>query len=248
MGEWDIRGQSVFSMDGSKYATTSHGGSTGKVFLADFDRCYGILSSPKEIIMPIGSEHNPNDTTLLEHLSVGLAYSPNAQLLYVISKRNIYQYDLQNETWYYVAGLDTSFIEFQDYDASYLGPDNKLYIGNFAGLSTQMSVINNPDIKGAGCNFCPRCLRLDTVGIAGTPPCMPNYSLGAQTCWPLGSTQLTVDSQQLVLYPNPVSHKLYIKTESKQKRELYNSVGQLLLIQNIFKKRPCLILFCGKGK
>ncbi len=89
-GGWDIRGQSVFSSDGSQYATTTHGGSSGQIFLADFDRCYGILSNPKVIIMPVGSQHDPADTTLPEHLSVGLAYSPNGKLLYVISMSNIW--------------------------------------------------------------------------------------------------------------------------------------------------------------
>jgi hypothetical protein len=35
-------------------------------------------------------------------------------------------------------------------------------------------------------------------------------------------------SNILVAYPNPASTVLYIKSESKEKRELYNSVGQLL--------------------
>jgi hypothetical protein len=230
-GAWDIRGMSTFNVNGNKYASTSHGSSTGKIFMADFDRCYGILSNPKEIVMPVGSQHIPNDTTITEHLSVALAYSPNSEILYVISMSNIYQYDLQNDSWYHVAGLDTSYQKFQDYDASYIGADGKLYIGNFGGGSKQMSVINNPDVKGAGCNFCPRCLRLDSLGIytaAGTPPCMPNYSLGKDSCYPLGVSHYMDKSNILVAYPNPASTVLYIKSESKEKRELYNSVGQLL--------------------
>jgi len=230
-GGWDIRGMSTFNSEGNKYATTSHGSSTGKIFMADFDRCYGILSNPKEIIMPAGSQHIPNDTTITERLSVALSYSPNSEFLYVISMSNIYQYDLQNDTWYHVAGLDTTYLKFQDYDASYFGPDGKLYIGNFGGGSKQMSRIDNPDIKGAGCNFCPRCLRLDSLGIyaaAGTPPCMPNYSLGADSCWPVGITQYIHEKTQLEVYPNPTSSTLYIKSTSNSKRELFNSIGQLL--------------------
>ncbi|MBK7041065.1 MAG: T9SS type A sorting domain-containing protein [Bacteroidetes bacterium] len=33
---------------------------------------------------------------------------------------------------------------------------------------------------------------------------------------------------KLEVYPNPSSTSLYIKTESKEQRELYNSIGQLL--------------------
>jgi hypothetical protein len=230
-GVWDITGQSTFSSNGRKYATTSHGSSSGKIFLADFDRCYGILSNPKEIIMPWGYSHNINDTSEKERLIKGLAFSPNDELLYVISESNIYQYDLQVDTWFHVAGLDTSWQKFQFYDASYLGPDGKLYIGNFGGLSKQMSVINNPDVKGAGCNFCPRCLRFDSLGLyaaASTPPCMPNYSLGKDTCWALDVTEHLAVKNELEVFPNPSSTVLYIKSKSKSNRELFNSIGQLL--------------------
>jgi hypothetical protein len=231
-GPWDIRGQSAFSEDGSKYATTSHGGSSGKIFIADFDRCYGILSNPKEILMPVGSHHNPNDTAEKEHLSVGLAYSPNNKFLYVISKRNMYQYDLQDETWYHIAGLDTTFIQFQDYETCYMGQNGRLYIGNFHGGSTQMSVIDSPDVKGVGCSFCPRCLRLDTVGIAGTPPCMPNYTLGAQECWPLSNQDITINHSTFNVYPNPVSNKLKIDNATMKIKTLYNAIGLLILTTN----------------
>jgi hypothetical protein len=230
-GNWDIRGQSTFSSDGRKYATTSHGSSTGKIFLADFDRCYGIVSNPKEIIMPTGSQHKPWDTTIMEKLSVGLAFSPNGEILYVISASNIYQYVLQNDNWFHLAGLDTIFAQFSNYDASYLGADNKIYIGNFAAQFKQMSVINNPDVKGAGCNFCPRCLRLDSVFWAGgvtTPPCMPNYNLGKDTCWALDVTEHLEVKNELEVFPNPSSTILYIKSKSHSNRELFNSIGQLL--------------------
>jgi hypothetical protein len=63
-----------------------------------------------------------------------------------------------------------------------------------------------------------------------TPPTTPIDELVStgQPCWPLSSTQFEVDSLQIAVYPNPVSYKLYIETKRKGKRELYNSVGQLL--------------------
>jgi hypothetical protein len=232
-GVWDIKGQSVFRKDGSQYATTVQGNSTGEVFIADFERCYGILTNPKVIIAPQGSQHNPFDTTIKERLPVGLAYSPNGQLLYVITMSNIYQYDLQDNTWYHVAGLDTSYQKFQDYNASYLGPDDKLYIGNFAGLSKQMSVINNPDIKGAGCNFCPRCFRVDSVffyGAITTPPCMPNYGLGAQVCWPLANEEQILENEELVVFPNPTNLQLNIRyrNSNDSRLQIINMLGVLV--------------------
>jgi len=181
--------------------------------------------------MPIGSQQNP-DTNWTEQLSVGLAFSPNGEILYVISMCNIYQYDLQNGTWYHVAGIDTAYLYFTKYDNCYIGPDSKLYVGNYHGTSKQMSVIDNPDVWGAGCNFCPRCLRLDSLGIyaaAGTPPCMPNYSLGAQECWALGNDELLMLNDELEVWPNPASAMLHVKASpalQRREKELYNFVGQ----------------------
>ena len=229
-GGWDIRGQSTFNSDGSKFATTSHGSSTGLIFLADFDRCYGLLSNPYTIQMPYGSQHLPWDTTIMERLSVGLTFSPNNKFLYVVSADNVYQYDLQDSTWFHVAGLDTNANNFQEYETAYMAPDNKIYIGNFGGLSKQMSRIDNPDVKGAGCNFCPRCLRMDSLSSVfslGTPPCMPNYGLGAKVCFPDGVKEVE-KNYTLEIYPNPSTSLFYIKNADKKKKELYNSVGQLI--------------------
>ena len=236
-GTWDIYGQSTFNMDGNKYASScdASGIWTGKIFLADFDRCYGILSNPKVITMPKAPQYNPNAPSDSERLTKGLAYSPNNKFLYVIGQFNIWQFDFDDSSWYHVAGMDTTFMQFQHYEASYYGGDGKLYIGNFGGTSKQMSRIDNPDAKGAGCNFCPRCLRLDSLGIyaiATTPPCMPNYSLGAQECWPLSNQDITINHSTFNVYPNPVSNKLKIDNATMKKKTLYNAIGLLILTTN----------------
>ena len=232
-GKWDLKGQSVFKQDGSQYATTVQGNSTGEVFIADFDRCYGMLSNPKVIAAPEGSQYNPNFPNYTERLPEGLAYSPNGQFLYIVTQFNIYQYDFLDDSMYHVAGLDTTAYQFQQYNASYLGPDGKLYIGNFGGLSIQMSVINNPDVKGAGCNFCPRCLRLDSVfwyGGVGTPPCMPNYGLGAQVCWPLANEEQILENEELVVFPNPSNFQLNIRyrNSNDSRLQIINMLGVLV--------------------
>ncbi|MBK6818275.1 MAG: T9SS type A sorting domain-containing protein [Bacteroidetes bacterium] len=236
-GTWDIYGQSTFNMDGNKYASScdASGIWTGKIFLADFDRCYGILSNPKVITMPKAPQYNPNAPSDSERLTKGLAYSPNNKFLYVIGQFNIWQFDFADSSWYHVAGMDTTFMQFTHYEASYYGGDGKLYIGNFHGTSKQMSRIDNPDVKGAGCNFCPRCLRFDSLGVYGTAqsiPCMPNYSLGAQECWPLSNQDITINHSTFNVYPNPVSNKLKIDNATMKKKTLYNAIGQLILTTN----------------
>ena len=154
---------------------------------------------------------------------------------------------MQYDTLFHVAGLDTSYKKFQMYDASYMGPDGKLYIGNFNGLSKQMSRIDNPDVKGAGCNFCPRCLRVDSVYDwwgAGTPPCMPNYSLGAQECWPLSNNDISMKNEELEVYPNPTSSKLIIENAKGKEKELYNMQGQLIIST---KENEIDVSRCSKG-
>jgi hypothetical protein len=132
-GAWDIYGQSCFSTDGSKYASSSHGSSNGKVFLADFDRCLGVLSNPKVITMPTGSQYNPGAPSDSEKLAKGVAYSPDNNFLYVIGQFNIWQFDFADSSWFHVSWYGYYFYTISHYEASYYGADGKLYIGNFGG-------------------------------------------------------------------------------------------------------------------
>lgn len=46
---------------------------------------------------------------------------------------------------------------------------------------------------------------------------------------PTSTEEVTSKTEQLVAFPNPTTDKLFIKTASNTKRELYNCVGQLLI-------------------
>jgi hypothetical protein len=183
-GFFEQSGQAMFNQDGTKYASTCRG--TNKVFLADFDRCTGELSNGKSIPVPNFSAHDPSDTTIQDVNTQGLCFSPNGQFLYVNKFFNLLQYDLSDpdssyrmvsyrRLRYYMA------VAFQKYSSSYIGPDGKIYVGNWWGISKQMSVINIPNAKGVACDFCPRCLRFPYPDITGasTPPNMPNYAFGS---------------------------------------------------------------------
>lgn len=230
-------GQAMFSQDGSKYAVTCR--SMNQVFLADFDRCTGELSNGKTIHVPNYSRHDPSDTTLQDVYTQGLCFSPNGRFLYVIKFFNILQLDLwdtdSSTAWHHVAGLDTTWNVFMLYNSSNVGPDGKLYIGNWHVVSQQMSVINNPNAKGSACNFCPRCLISNAQYSLSTPPTMPNYDLGADTtkpCWPLQSDELGVMNDELVVYPNPAKDEMKIKHSytnfNELKVELFDNTGRKL--------------------
>lgn len=230
--KWNNGGQSMFSQDGKKYATTCRG--TSKIFVADFDRCTGLLTNPKLYPIDTLNAHNPVDSTQEDFFTEGLAFSPNGRFIYVYMYYNIQQLDLwdadTSTQWSVVAELDTTWEAFQSYSGMYLGPDSKLYIGNWGSVyCKQMSYFNSPNEKGLASDFCPRCLRFPKYGVS-RPPTMPNYDLGEELpCWTLGNEETEKRMEDLQVYPNPAKTTLFIKTENNGKRELYNSVGQLLI-------------------
>ena len=225
-------GQSTFNQQGTKYVSGTNSWKNN-FFMADFDRCTGILSNPKTINVPLDSA----GTNWEDHTLSGLAFSQYGQFVYVIKGSNIWQYDLNDSdsatAWYHVTFLDTTWAAFQVFVSSYLAPDGKIYIGNRNGLSKQMSTIDNPDVKGVGCNFCPRCHRFQYPGASNLPN-MPNYDLGPlQPCWPLEVSGISKEISKLSCYPNPASMSLTIELTSHKNGvvplEMYNMVGELVL-------------------
>ena len=227
-GKWDQGGQAMFSQQGDKYAVCIRGGgdttqvnpppvTPGKFFVADFDRCAGILSNPRVYKTKPALCHNIYDTTCYENFTEGLCFSPNGRFLYICSYYNIKQLDLwdndTNTQWSLIHGLDTVWDYCNGYSSMYLGPNNKLYLGHWNGIGDAMSVIENPDVKGIGCNFCELCCRFPQYA-STNPPCMPNYHLGAApvggTCWPLGISETVSQANEISVYPNPSTGELNI--------------------------------------
>jgi hypothetical protein len=235
---WENMGQIQLSTDGKKFAATCNN-MHNELFLADFDRCTGKLSNMQKKNIPIlptnfpTSANEPNDK-----YSTGLCFSPNGRFIYTVNYTNIQQYDSwdpdSSTAWYHVANMDTVFDYFVGYSMASLGWDSKIYIGNWHGLGTAMSVIDNPDNKGANCGWCQKCLRFtqDSVG-ATNPPCQPNYNLGKDTsinCWPLADHSVNELPNLLEVYPNPTTGRLLIKgCKSSSVKELFTHSGQLLL-------------------
>ena len=243
---YDLTGQYAFNHDGTMFASVHGRGETNKLFIADFDRCTGELNNPQIISIPIDSNNYPplDNQGKFDSLNNGVCFSPNGQFIYISKRWNIYQYEyLQPESmqaWYRVQhGSDTTNIEFQYYGHLYNGMDGRMYIGYWGGLAYEGSVINKPDIKGVGCEFCRKCVRLtDTIGLGNgwgytSPPNMPDYTLGAsgQVCWPLGSSEIGDKRiETLEVYPNPSSTYIDVRYEIRDKRnttiEMYNAIGQ----------------------
>ena len=229
-----------FSDDGSKFASniyrqinsTSGLGLYNRVDVYDFDRCIGQFTYRNHYEVP-------NDTTTYPYEDgvTGISFSPNSKLLYMMNLYSVYQIDINDTNRFngiFIHGPDDSISAFPLYYISKCAPDNKLYIGNFNGTRNTMSYIDSPNVRGLGCTFVPKGLTQSFNNNLLWPPNMPNYGLGMApvggNCWPLAIEQLDNESiRQLEVYPNPANDRFFIKTESKKERELYNSIGQLLL-------------------
>ena len=236
----DSRGQMAFSKDGKKYASVQ--GITGKLFMADFDRCSGELSNSRVFNIPYDSTTfaQLDNAGIKDSSTGGVGFSPNGQYFYVSKQFNLYQfeYGLTDSAlaWYNVKrGSDTTLNAFEYYDVLSLGADNRIYIGKVGGSFKQMSVIDYPDLKGAACGFCRKCFRVDNaIGGLHGPPNVPDFNLGADVsmlpCAPLSNVEFLNLNDELVVYPNPTSSKIVVRFQkSDMRKELYNSVGQMVL-------------------
>ena len=237
---YDVAGQMVFNQEGNKVAITGSS-NNGCLFLADYDRCYGKLSNFKKFFAPV-----PIFSQMPDSLNSGVAFSPNGEFVYITKYAHIFQYNLKQNSWYLVSGPDTSDVAFSGYHSCTLGPDNKIYVGNFHGNCHQMSTINNPDQLGAGCNFCPKCFRAIANSyktIMSVPPCMPNYELGAQVCWPLEVKE--EEKEFFKVFPNPTQHEVSVTIENYEKpiaARLMNQVGQVVKEMTLKPQRSTLSL------
>jgi hypothetical protein len=233
--------QLYFSNDGTTMSCTLYGNIYGngsnlfyyynRVEIYYFDRCDGTITYKKHYIIPYDTSTYAN-----RDFKKGICFSPNDKLLYMSTNYSVFQVDLEDTNTYnatYIHGPDTSDLSyFPRYGTLGLAPNGKIYIGNHNGTRKYMSYIDKPNVKGLGCDFVPQGVWQPYTNLM-SPPNMPNYGLGEDVgvvCWPLSSTQYEVGNEQVVVYPNPAFGKFQIKNSKFQSmKELYNSVGQLIL-------------------
>ena len=234
-GNSDSYGQLSFSPNGNEYCYVM--ATRNVVFRADFDRCSGAISNPRIYHIPVNNQ--APSVAVVDTFISGACYSPNGRFLYVNAWYNLYQLDLDEPdtslAWYHVANMDTTYNQFQNWIVEYMGPDGKIYIGNRNGLGRAWSTIDSPDVKGAGCSFCPKCFRFPNQGV-NNPPCMPNYALGKDTtvnCWPMGVGQVKQELPILKVYPNPATSSVTVESEGlrqgRNQLQVYNLMGQMVL-------------------
>ncbi|GBL35094.1 hypothetical protein EMGBS15_06890 [Filimonas sp.] len=97
-----------------------------------------------------------------------------------------------------------------------------------------MSYIAYPNKRGVDAGLCQLCFHTQNNN-ALSPPNMPNYELGAlkgSSCDTIGKLQ----SERIVIYPNPVSSSVYVfiplPMNTKLKASLYDMLGQRIATWN----------------
>lgn len=158
----DCSGYMKISPNGKKIACAI--GYTKKVEIFDFDNLTGRISNS----ITIDNMNQP----------YGLEFSPNSNLLYVteIVLNTVLQYDISN---YNVNSIESSKLTIGSLSGTYGGPlqmanNGKMYAGS--RVSSSISCINYPDIKGTGCSFTANALNLGSGRCRfGFPNILPNY-------------------------------------------------------------------------
>jgi len=225
-GSWS--GQSAFNNAGNKYVAVDY---MRYLFMTDYDRCTGLFSNPQRLVVPMSFTGDSQPS--------GACFSPNDSFLYVCTFGTIFQYELNNPdsatAWVKVADADTISSYFHEYVSISLGHDQKIYIGNHMNGGSTMSVINNPNAKGAACDFCPKCLRFPKIngqdlGVT-IPPNMPNYALGIDPACPPNpeAVALVQAKQGILIYPNPASGSITIEYAHPGSFEIVDMTGRVVI-------------------
>ena len=206
-------GQSLFSPDGTKMMRSfaSELGKPCYLDLFDFDRCTGLLSNPKRIVV--------QDS--LVGAVFGGAISPNSRYAYVTNFKYVYQYDLWSAD--IVASKDTVALydnfttptgALTTFFLAQLGPNGKIYIMGGPNASEYLHIIDKPDEKGKACNVLQHSLQMP-VGSGWTIPNFPNYRLGPLKGSPCDSIsvatkELSPSDYGLKIFPNPATEQIHI--------------------------------------
>lgn len=231
-----------FSHSGNKLVLIN---TLGLIELYDFDRCSGTLSSLTTI-------QTEDPSPPLEKLLWSAEFSPNDSVLYVstneVPKSFLFQYNL------YDSPISSSKLLIDTITPPTIGgelssaPDGKIYwacmfydVNNhypyadsvYNTYNMNLSVINQPNILGLGCDFQPFSFYLGGHRTYLGLPNNPNYdmfALGGSTCDTLGlpNTIKDISKDKILFSPNPFTKEIKIINNFYSIADLtvINSIGQ----------------------
>ena len=130
-----------------------------EVQLFDFNNLTGIISNPITINYPLSTGYGP----------YGVSFSPDNHKLYTSyysTLSTLFQYNISSNNQAAIIASQYIVSTSSIYGSIQAAPDGKLYVAD----DPYISVINNPNILGAGCNFVSNAVNLDSgICIAGLP-------------------------------------------------------------------------------
>ncbi len=141
-----------FSSTGSKLAAC-HAFDNDMVELMDFDNTTGIITNPR-VFKPNATPHTPTYPGIY-----GAEFSPDGRLLYVSANNTVgdpcalFQFDITAGNAAAILATKRIVAQTSPWFAGdlQLGPDNKIYMAMWEDSS--ISVIEDPNTYGPGCNF-----------------------------------------------------------------------------------------------
>lgn len=165
---YHYRGQAVFSPDGTRYARYN---ALEELRLFDFDRCAGVLSNPRHIVIEEDS---------LRQATGGLAWSADGRYLYLSDAYMIMQLDMESSDILggrvVVARSEPPVCFLSSHlGVMELGPDGVIYCAPLAGQKC-VHRIKHPERGGEACAVEHNSLRLQW-SYQGFPH-FPNFRLG----------------------------------------------------------------------
>lgn len=253
-------GQMNFNKSGDKLISVNLNGIAN---LLNFNRCDGTFSNCI----------NLNDSAFCSGY-YGACFSSLGNMLYISSMPDgstsvplpcsIYQFDLtssnilssKNVVW-------TMNIQNYIIGQLKLAPDDKVYVSNSpimfpsnitSPANLNLSVINNPDSYGSGCNFTPYSFNLNGATSRIGLPNIPNYNLQnleGSSCDTLTSVVNTeLENAIFNIYPNPtkgsVTFNYKLMWNEKGKIVVNDNLCNQLRVYNL-EKDQCMLKMNTQG-
>ena len=230
-------GQSVFSADGSIYATAMN---RGYVSVYNFDRCSGIFSFIDSFLVPGDTIWRGSQNVGLcdDYSAVGCAISSSGRYLYVTTLCRMMQYDLQADTIWKsgveVAQIDTSILlSSRLFNSPFLMPNGEILMCSWNGAVKNFHQIKHPDQKGDLCDFRYYGFATNAVNADGFPN-MINYRMGplvGSACDTLhvGINEVAEGNVGVKVYPNPATERILIGLiyyHKNARLEIYDAFGK----------------------
>ncbi len=220
-------GRALFSPDGSVYAYYNK---DDNLFLYDFDRSTGDLSNLRQHTLK-------TDTPVASHLS-SIEFSPNSRYLYVAVLDSLWQVDTYEQDLIDGVELIDVWDGTQDpfattFTLMALAPNCKIYIASGSSTNTY-HVINNPNEKGAACDFVQRGIQLPFTSSLSNMPNFPRFRVDEEDKCDPTITSIFGDDvyyrRDMTVYPNPVRDILNVEIPEGKKGRLvvFDMQGQLV--------------------